>query len=1328
MKHFRYCLKLEAYDKAITMRSDSRRQPMHAARNMHENPDPAMELVKKQLDKILLGQQQAEEKYKRLESNYQELKSSLSKPKYDLPKNNRDELKLDSTEKEYPSVYAEYKNTPAQEANKQFPKKNLRCFNCNRYGHISKECRQSRREKTDRLVTIDSATTRINEGNSSEQNFNANRVGGMFDTSTEDQEVYLLARIDGKEHRCLLDSGCELSILPYELVKDYQLMPSYRRMRSANDVAIPVLGEVEVELELERLTLKVRFLVSNNISEIMLGFDFLKQHGIRWDFQKRTIELKGHEIALCSSRETSWVRKLVLQYDVRIPPRSEVNIPGTVLVRRITSSEAWMTNTYEIKSGVCTSRTLISNENLEPMVRMINVSKEPVNIRSGTTVSELSEVEIVDVQSKPTDNEYEHLNVMMEKVDPAVPDEIRNELYELLKKYSWNFSKNEYDLGCAKGVQHHIDTGSAKPFRQTLRRHPDQYLPLIDEQVELMLQQGIIEPSKGAYSSNIVLVKKKDGSIRPCIDLRQLNQQVRESGNMDIYPLPNMGACLDSMGGSKWFSTFDLKAGYHQIEIYPPDAPKTTFLTRKRAWQYKRVPMGQCNSAQTCQRLMDSAFQGLNFNICLIYMDDIFLHSNTLEEHLERLELVLQRLKQVNLKLKPSKCYLLQQSVTFLGHRISQEGITTDPSRTESIRNWPVPSCVKEARAFVSLAAFYKRFIASFADIAKPLYELTKKNVRFEWNERCQVAFETLKECLVNPPVLAIPRQEGEFILDTDCSDVAAAAILHQVIDGEERIISYGSKMLSKAEQLYCTTKKELLAIVHFVKRFKCYLAGPRPFLIRTDHAALTFLRKSVNLLGQSARWLQFLEEFNYRIAHRAGKASANADALTRMKCKQCGLDVDPDSHMNRVVKDSSNTSSKNINQEFFNEQWTPEKIAELTGDDEELKVIIYLLSTSTVQPERNEIMKYDEITKSYWAQWPRLKLRNGILYRRWESPDGSSISWQWIPPKSCRQELIKQVHCGMTGGHFAYDKTCLQVQRRAYWFTWKTDVKAFCESCVECSTYFRGNPKRQAPMQKFTVGEKFQLVSIDICGPFPKSERGNRFIMTVVDHFSKMVQAYCMPDHQASTVARELVQGWISQFGAMKELLSDNGTEFMSSLFQELCRCMDISHLRTTFYRPQCNANCERFHRTLNSILAKIMDDHQKTWDEFVPYALAAYRNTVYKSTGYTPNMIIYGQEVNNPVDIVLGDFAPKEDIEDVKTNELNSTNEYVAMLQNKLRYSYELVRQNLNKNAERRKQYYDLKVKPRKSEENQFVYYFSPENLSTNAESGHEIIVDPS
>ena len=244
---FRYCLKLEAYDKAIIMRSDSRRQPVHVARNMHEKPDSTMDMVKQQLDKILLGQQQAEEKYKRLETNYEELRSSLFKQNSDLPKNNRNESKFYSSEKD---TYTGDDDVSPQNPSRQFSKKNVRCYNCNRYGHIKKECRQPRRERTDELAMHDSSISNVAEGNTTQQNYNAYRVGGLFETSTEEQEVYLLAKIDGQERRCLLDSGCELSILPYEFVKNYELMPSHRRMRSANDVAIPVLGEVEVKLEL----------------------------------------------------------------------------------------------------------------------------------------------------------------------------------------------------------------------------------------------------------------------------------------------------------------------------------------------------------------------------------------------------------------------------------------------------------------------------------------------------------------------------------------------------------------------------------------------------------------------------------------------------------------------------------------------------------------------------------------------------------------------------------------------------------------------------------------------------------------------------------------------------------------------------------------------------------------------------------------------------------------------------------------------------------------------------------------------------------------------
>ena len=247
-----------------------------------------------------------------------------------------------------------------------------------------------------------------------------------------------------------------------------------------------------------------------------------------------------------------------------------------------------------------------------------------------------------------------------------------------------------------------------------------------------MLKQGIVEPSKSPYASNILLVKKKDGSVRACLDLRQLNQQVRESNNVDTYPLPLISACLDSFSGSSWFSTFDLRSGYHQIEIFPPDAHKTTFLTRKGAFQFKVLPFGCCNGPATCQRLMDIALAGHNFSICLIYLDDIIVHSQTLEEHLERLGRVFERLRKVNLKLKPSKCQLLRQSVVFLGHLITPNGITADPDKVSVVQDWPVPSCVKEVRSFTRFAAYYKRFVNNLSDLAKPLYELTKKYAKFE--------------------------------------------------------------------------------------------------------------------------------------------------------------------------------------------------------------------------------------------------------------------------------------------------------------------------------------------------------------------------------------------------------------------------------------------------------------------------------------------------------------------------------------------------------------------------------------------------------------------
>jgi len=306
------------------------------------------------------------------------------------------------------------------------------------------------------------------------------------------------------------------------------------------------------------------------------------------------------------------------------------------------------------------------------------------------------------------------------------------------------------------------------------------------------------------------------------------------------------------------------------------------------------MPFGLCNAGATFQRLMDVVLSGLHMDICLVYLDDIIVYSKTVKQHLERLETVLLRLRHAGLKLKPEKCRFFQRSVSFLGHIISHEGIGTDSEKTRAVMEWPTPTNVGEVRSFIGLASYYRRYVRNFAKIAAPLHALMKRNQRFSWTEDAQKSFEELKVALTSPPILAMPNDTGEFVLDTDASDNAIGAVLSQRQDGVERVVAYESRSLDRREQNYCGTRKELLAIVYFLKYFKQYLLG-RTFKVRTDHAALTWLRRTPDPIGQQARWLEQMEEYDFVVEHRAGSSHSNADSLSRRPCakKQCRCQED---------------------------------------------------------------------------------------------------------------------------------------------------------------------------------------------------------------------------------------------------------------------------------------------------------------------------------------------------------------------------------------------------------------------------------------------------
>ncbi|GBM26303.1 Retrovirus-related Pol polyprotein from transposon 297 [Araneus ventricosus] len=406
------------------------------------------------------------------------------------------------------------------------------------------------------------------------------------------------------------------------------------------------------------------------------------------------------------------------------------------------------------------------------------------------------------------------------------------------------------------------------------------------------------------------------------------------------------------------------------------------------------MPFGLCNAPATFERLMETVLRGLSSEACLVYLDDIIIVGRTFEEHLSNLRKVFQRLQNANLKLSPKKCRFFQKEVTYLGHVISAEGVKTDPGKIKAVVDWPRPETIHDLRSFLGLCTYYRRFVKNFSTIARPLHKLTETKSNFNWTEECEKSFNSLKQALTSSPILIYPRTDKDFILDTDASNEGIGAVLSQNIGNEERVIAYFSKSLGKPERNYCVTRKELLAFVKSIEHFHHYLYGQK-FLLRSDHASLRWLLNFKEPEGQIARCIQRLQEYDFEIQHRKETSHGNADALSRIlcgeSCKHCsnaekkfGIEIDTSV---KVLTTTSVDPSCEIRK------------AQL--EDDAIKTILEKKLMSADRPSWQEIAPESPATKRYWALWDSLHLKDGVLYRRWESDDGRSCRWQLILPKS---------------------------------------------------------------------------------------------------------------------------------------------------------------------------------------------------------------------------------------------------------------------------------------------------------------------------------------
>jgi len=381
--------------------------------------------------------------------------------------------------------------------------------------------------------------------------------------------------------------------------------------------------------------------------------------------------------------------------------------------------------------------------------------------------------------------------------------------------------------------------------------------------VQHMLEHDVIEPAASPWCSNVVMVCKQDGTLQLCVDYRKLNRLMTK----DIFLLSKIDTCLDTLNGCEFFSTCDLRWGYRQTEIDEHDRDKTAFVTRKGQWRFKVLSFSLANTLSQIIRIMELVMSGLTYDVCLVYLDDILVFSKTFDEHLECLATVFDRLDRYSLKLKPSKCSLFQRKVSFLGHVVSRNGIECDPEKVAAIASWPSPTSIAEVRTFCGLASYYCTFVCNFTSKARPLHNLTRKGAVFQWTPGCKTEFQELKQAVTSAPILVTPCDDGRYVLNTDASDTALGGVLQQKQGGKLHVIGYASHTLSTAETRYCITRRELLGVVFDLKKYRQHLLG-RPIIIRTDHAALVYVMKMPEPIGQQGRWLDLLSEYDITVHH----------------------------------------------------------------------------------------------------------------------------------------------------------------------------------------------------------------------------------------------------------------------------------------------------------------------------------------------------------------------------------------------------------------------------------------------------------------------------
>jgi hypothetical protein len=769
-----------------------------------------------------------------------------------------------------------------------------------------------------------------------------------------------------------------------------------------------------------------------------------------------------------------------------------------------------------------------------------------------------------------------------------------------------------------------IQEGAVPPFGPVYNLSPHE-LDVLRKYIDDNLKKGYIRHSQSPCGAPILFVKKADGSLRLCVDYRGLNNITTKNR----YPLPLIGELLNRLSKAKYFTKFDMRDGYHLLRMALGEEWKTAFRCRYGLFEYQVMPFGLCNAPGTFQHFVNDTFSDYLDDFLAAYLDDLLVFSNTLKEHKRHVRLVLERLQEAGLHIKPEKCQFHVTEVSFLGFLISHEGVRMDPAKVAAIITWPAPRSVHDIQVFLGFANFYRRFIDKYSKITSAITALLKKGVLFCWNSKAQAAFDRLKKAFTTAPILRHFDQTRPAIIETDASDFAEGGILSQRgEDGKLYPCAFFSRKFQDAELNYEIYDKEMMAIVDCMETWRHHLEGSgHRATVYSDHKNLLWFTETKVLNRRQARWAEKLSRFDFVIVFRPGKDQGKPDALSRRpdysprkggdSRKKSQIFLKPSqTDTSRIDPNTERTNASSItltvNAVAAQAIDTDDDLAQLIKNSlpEDPDVGQHLQNLQN--PELQRTPEAKEFLEPFSMQ-DELVLYNGLVY----IPQNDLI----------KSQIVQSCHDSATAGHPGQAKTLELVSRDYYWPRMRQFVNEFISSCDTCC---RNKTPRQQPHGQLhplpIPPAAWTSVSMDFIVELPES-KGHDAVYVCVDRFTKM--AHFIPTTTkvtAEETATLYLRHVFKHHGLPLDIVSDRGPQFTSRLMSALLELCDIKGNKSTAFHPQTDGQTERVNQVLEQYLRIFCDYQQDNWSQLLPLGEFAYNNAKHSTTQVSPFFANHG------------------------------------------------------------------------------------------------------